>query len=455
MSLRRALPLRSLLLPFALAAVTTGCGRSAGGSGGGEKATEALSAAQQARATATTASEAVEGLDGRVTTLEGEVADHETRLGAAEAAVEVVVNTQTSLNDRVVTLEQGGAGGIASAVAVDDPAAAGFVQADAVTNVEEGFASLNGKLAAQTTRIDTLEDDFSTDLAGTVVQVVNDEIANGNINATVDVSFTPPAVDVDPRADGADAFPEYSASATLAEAITALRYANQIKVTAPATDTRLGDLADGTVRSYVQEAILVLDKDLYDLLAGNLSPELDTTNLPDDGSYATVQLAVEDLYARVSAVQAGTDPTLLTFVEEQVAAGVADGQPYILGPTAVATTGHLVDDDTTPTLHGLRGASARCLVDYPAEPTAHLCSVEEAQRALSQGRYAGALADVTTWTSAPTLATSCDGMLSEDAGANGTTLVVDLDYTSGAVTAPVIHTDTSTCDQTFPILCCR
>lgn len=448
MPFRRVLQLRSVLVPLALSALVAGCGRSAGGSGGGEKANEALSTAQQARAAATAASDGVDALDGRVSTVEDTVADHETRLAGAEASVTELQTGQTTLDGRLTTLEQGGGGGVASAIGVDDPAAAGFAPGDGVVTVEDGFASLNAKVATQAGRVDTLETEFSTNLADTVIQVVNDEIANGNINATVDVAFTPPAVDVDPRADVGDDVPEYSASATLAEAITALRFANQIKFVAPAADTRLGDLYDGTVRSYVQEAIRVLDKDLYDLVVGNLSPGLDTTNLPADGSYDTVQLAVEDLYERVSNVQQGTDPTLLAFVQQQVA---VNAQPYILGPTTATTAGLVTDGTYT----GLRGATGLCQTAFAAEPSAHLCSLEEAQRALSLGRYAGALADVTTWTSAPTLADSCDGLLSADAGDNGTTLVVDLDYAGAGGTGHVIHTGTATCDVTYPVLCCR
>jgi hypothetical protein len=386
-----------------------------------------------------------------VATVETTVAEHDTRLDDAEGSLAALESAQTALDGRVTTLEQGGAAGVASAIAVDDPTAAGFVAADNVTNVEEGFASLNGKLAAQTTRIDTLEDDFTTDLSATVVQVVNDEIANGNINATVDVSFAPPAVDVDPRADVGDAVPEYSASATLSEAVMALRFANQIKLIAPASETRLADLYDGTTRSYVQEAIRVLDKDLYDLIAGNLSPALDTTDLPQDGTYDTVQLAVEDLYTRVSAVQAGTDPTLLAFIQQQVLQGVQDGQPYILGATT-ATTAGLISDGTNS---GLRGATGLCQAQFTAEPTAHLCSLDEAQRALSLGRYVGTLADVTAWAMGSTLATSCDGLLSADNATNGSTLVVDLDYAGAGGTGHVVYGGTATCDAAYPVLCCR
>lgn len=449
MSLRRALLLRPLLLPAALGALVagaTGCGRSAGGSGGGEKAAEALSAAQEARGKATAASEAVDTLDGRVTTLEDRVSDHSTRLGAAEASLTALDSAQAALAGRVTTLEQGGGAGVASAIAVDNPAAAGFLPGEGVTTVEQGFAALNGRVNTQTGRIDALETELSTNLPATVVQLVNDGIANGGINAEVDVTFTPPDVDIDPRADEDDDVPEYSASETLAEAVMALRFANQIKYTPVEDETRLGDLYDGTVRSYVQEAIRILDKDLYALVVGDLSVGLDTTNLPQDGSYDTVQGAVEDLYARVNSV--GSDPTLLALIQQQVA---ENGQPYILGPTTVSTTGLVTDG----TYSGLRGATGLCQAEFAGEPSAHLCSLEEAQRALSLGRYAGTLADVTTWTAAPTLADSCDGLLSADPGDDGTTLVVDLDYVGAGGTGHVIHTGSASCDVTYPVLCCR
>lgn len=444
MHVLRSLPV-SLLL--GLATVATGCARSAGG-GGGDKASEALSTAQEARVTATSAQSSALDLGTRMDAAETTLSGHETRLGAAEGSLTDLETEQGLLTGRVDVLEAGGAAGTDDGVSVDDAVAAGFVAADNVTNVEQGFSVVNGKLTAQTTRIDTLETDFATNLTDTVVQTVNAEIANGNINATVDVAFTPPAVDTDPREDNADAVPEYAASSTLQEAIMALRFANQVRFTAVATETRLTALYDGTTRSYVQEAIRVLDKDLYDVIAGNLSPALDTTDLPQDGTYDTVQAAVEDLYARVTDVQTGADPTLTTYIQQQVIAG---SQPYILGPTAATSTGHTTDG----TYSGLRGATGLCQAAFAAEPSAHLCTVEEAQRAISAGSYAGALADVTTWAMGDTLAGSCDGLLSNLVANSGTTLVIDLDYAGAAGTGHVAYTGTATCDTAYPVLCCR
>jgi hypothetical protein len=407
-----------LVLAFAAA-----CGRTAPET----SAEKALAAARSAQELADAAATTADNLVPRVEANEGGVASAGERLDQVENDIAALKAGQSTHDLRLGALELGGGGLVDQAVLIPEPAVAGFTPAEGVTNVRQGFAVLNQRVDAQDARVAVLETG-AVNLPATVVQVVNEQITAGTINVQLAEAFTPPPVDVDPRADPADAYPEYSQSATLQQVVTALRFSNQVLFQAPAEDTRLLALYDGTVRSYVQEAIATLDKDLYDLFAGNASPALDTTSLPQDGRFDDVQSAVESLFAGAGA------------------------QPYILGAHPTPSAGALSSGD----VYGIEAGTALCQDAFAEVATAHLCGVEEAQRALGQNRYAGIVGSVVAW--APVFeGDSCEGLLSALPGANGASLTVDLAYSSGSgrTGKRAFVTRGVACDTELAVLCCR
>ncbi|MFZ9888509.1 MAG: hypothetical protein ACO3JL_13505, partial [Myxococcota bacterium] len=243
------------------------------------------------------------------------------------------------------------------------------------------------------------------------------------IDVTFEPAFAPPIDDVDPRADPADAVPEYGSSTTLAQAVSALRYANQIRYSPRGDGTRLGALE----RNHVQEAIDALDRELHQLLTGGATLGLDTTTLPQDGSYNDIQSAVEDLHRRLRELERG---------------------PYVLGVTD-PTSGLVTHNGRS----GILGAAGLCQAKFPAEPDAHLCSLEEAREALAASRVATDIGNVTTWALGATLGEGCDGLRDAAPSSFGTTHV--LDVSSLNATALGVGTTTEACNIQHPLLCCR
>lgn len=209
--------------------------------------------------------DAVEDLGDRVTAVEGAVADVAQDVADLDSRVDAITWPPRD-ND----------------VVVDDAEAAGF-PAGVVANAEQGFSYVNTRLGLQSGRIDDVESDianvssqvsmigdsFLTNIETTVTNVVQEQVNSGAITVDADLSFDPGA-GVDPRADAADTYPEYGAATTLEDAIRSLRWANQVKFTPPDANTRLGALA----RNYVQEAIVALDRDVYDVIGGNVAIDL-------------------------------------------------------------------------------------------------------------------------------------------------------------------------------------
>lgn len=343
--------------------VFTGCGRTTATNGAAEAAT-ALVKAEEAAAGSAAVSGAVSTLESRVTAAEGTLGTQEARLSTVEGAASTLAAGQAELTGRIGVLE-----------------------------------------------------------AQDVVGAVNSGIASGAIDVRFEPSFTPPSNEVDPRADGADAVPEFSATTTLAQAVTALRYANQVRYTPRDNGTRLGALS----RNYVQEAIDVLDQELAQLLAGDVSLGLDTTSLPQDGSYDDVQSAIEDLYLRVRELERG---------------------PYVLGVTDLVT-GQVSHDGRT----GILGAAGLCLAKFPTEPDAHLCTLDEARQAIGAGRFATDIGNVTTWALGGSLDQSCNGLRTADGASLGTTHTLDVSQLNAVALG--IGTTTEPCSNQHPLLCCH
>lgn len=343
--------------------VFTGCGRTTATNGAAEAAT-ALVKAEEAAAGSAAASGAVATLESRVTAAEGTLGAQEARLSTVEGAASNLAAGQTALADRVGSLE-----------------------------------------------------------AQDVVSAVNSGIASGAIDVRFEPGFTPPSDEIDPRADGADAIPEFGDATTLAQAVSALRYANQVRYTPRTDGTRLGALP----RNYVQEAIDVLDQELAQLLSGDVSLGLDTTGLPQDGRYDDVQSAIEDLYLRAQELERG---------------------PYILGVTALVT-GQVSHDGRT----GILGAAGLCRARFPAEPGAHLCTLDEGRQALVEGNFATDIGNVTTWALGGRLDQSCNALRSADGANLGTTYTLDVSQLNAIALG--IGTTTEPCSNEHALLCCR
>lgn len=372
MQLTVSLPV--LTWPLAML-VFTGCGRTTATNGAAEAAT-ALVKAEEAAAGSTAVTETVLALESRVTTAEETLGAQELRLATVETATSTMATGQADLAGRVEVLE-------------------------------------------------------AQDLVG--------EVNSGIASGAIDVSFEPgfsPYPEVDPRINPSDSVPEFGASTTLAQAVSALRYANQVRYTPRGTTTRLGALQ----RNYVQEAIDALDRELdsFDgeldkLFSGAKTPGLDTTSLPKDGSYDDIQSAVEDLYQRLKELERLRE---------------LERGPYILGVTA-PSTGEVTHDGRT----GVLGAAGLCRASFPAEPDAHLCALDEARQALAGDRFATDIANVTTWSLGGSLAESCNGLRTADATSFGTTHTLDLSQLNAVALG--VETTTEPCNIEHPLLCCR
>ncbi len=142
--------------------------------------------------------------------------------------------------------------------------------------------------------------------------------------------------------------------------------------------------------------------------------------------------------------------------------------PYILGVSAQNSNGRVSFNNQ----NGMRGANEMCLASYEGEATAHLCTPDEALRALNAGAYPAErnFDNVQTWTIGyqikgnsfnDGLGNSCQNLMYNSGDvATGTTLAVDLDYQSngngGGVTGHVIKLQSEVgCGGNFRVLCCR
>ncbi|MSP71476.1 MAG: hypothetical protein EXR76_04680 [Myxococcales bacterium] len=157
-------------------------------------------------------------------------------------------------------------------------------------------------------------------------------------------------------------------------------------------------------------------------------------------------------------------------VVNQVANNVG-GAAFILGVSAATTDGRIRHAATGR--NGIAGATAMCRATFANEATAHLCTADEVNRALSTTQYTanGNFNNVDTWSVGPALDTasfgnstyrnSCQNLMynSGDA-ARGTKLRVTLNRASdgggGGLTGDAfdIQRDVA-CATAFPVLCCR
>ena len=157
-------------------------------------------------------------------------------------------------------------------------------------------------------------------------------------------------------------------------------------------------------------------------------------------------------------------------VVNQVANNVG-GAAFILGVSAATTDGRIHHAATGR--NGIAGATAMCRTTFANEATAHLCTADEVNRALSTTQYTanGNFNNVDTWSVGPALDTgsfgnstyrnSCQNLMynSGDA-ARGTKLRVTLNRASdgggGGLTGDAfdIQRDVA-CPTALPVLCCR
>ena len=157
-------------------------------------------------------------------------------------------------------------------------------------------------------------------------------------------------------------------------------------------------------------------------------------------------------------------------VVNQVANNVG-GAAFILGVSAATTDGRIHHAATGR--NGIAGATAMCRATFANEATAHLCTADEVNRALSTTQYTanGNFNNVDTWSVGPALDTgsfgnstyrnSCQNLMynSGDA-ARGTKLRVTLNRASdgggGGLTGDAfdIQRDVA-CPTALPVLCCR
>ena len=153
----------------------------------------------------------------------------------------------------------------------------------------------------------------------------------------------------------------------------------------------------------------------------------------------------------------------LAALQDQVNALQAGNVDYLLGRSAQTSTGRF----TFNGVNGIQAANAMCQASFPNDPNAHLCSPDEAMRALAAGSYnadnAGTFDNVATWTMAQIsgLNNSCQGLMynSADAG-RGARLTVQLAFQSpgngGGVTGAVVKLEQNiACASNYPVLCCR
>ena len=187
------------------------------------------------------------------------------------------------------------------------------------------------------------------------------------------------------------------------------------------------------------------------------------TNQINGGNYVTqdqLDTAIANLQNQINNLDGGNNN-----------AGGGAGDAYLLGVSA-ATTGKINVNGFV----GLAGADELCRQAYAAEPTAHMCTFHEVQRAIA-GRAWDAdnqnFGGVDTYTATvfpfqngafndgDWLRGTCQQFMYNSGDvATSTVLRVQLDYTSdgggGNVTAPVFHVVYNQgCAANRPVLCCR
>jgi len=152
--------------------------------------------------------------------------------------------------------------------------------------------------------------------------------------------------------------------------------------------------------------------------------------------------------------QVNTLQQSLTALQAQV--NNLNTQPEIVGATANTTTGKVSFGGA----HGVLGATNMCNAAFSGS---HLCTLDEASRALALGRVSASVNDVETWSIGfnPGKGANCQNLLynSRDK-ASGTTLKVTTNYMSegggGGVTGYLVTQTTGRdCNDALKLLCCK
>jgi len=216
---------------------------------------------------------------------------------------------------------------------------------------------------------------------------------------------------------------------------------------------------------------------------------LDDLELAEDAASTTLtahDAAIADLTARTAALEAFNDTDLAAVVDALIDARIAPleaelaalreeaGQGTVLGLSAQTSTGRFEFNGYA----GVRAATEMCKATFVDEPTAHLCSLDETQRALATGRVLDvAVSGVNTWTvsgatrahgtedaftNATSLATSCYALLSDaNDVATGTRARIDLGLPGAGVGGVGVNGDALVvepnrpCDAVYAVMCCR
>lgn len=139
--------------------------------------------------------------------------------------------------------------------------------------------------------------------------------------------------------------------------------------------------------------------------------------------------------------------------------------PAVLGRSSQTSNGRF----SFGGFNGVRAANAMCQTSFPNEPSAHVCTLDEIQRAVASGNVAASVSDVFAWLVAPVtdgaqfsgmVQNTCQGLTYNSADfARGTRVRVRLGYTSpgngGGVTGDVVDLqDDIGCGTNLPVLCC-
>lgn len=169
-------------------------------------------------------------------------------------------------------------------------------------------------------------------------------------------------------------------------------------------------------------------------------------------------------------VVAGLQSTIAALQQEITALNnkIQNG-PEILGRSFQFSNGRFNFNGQT----GVAAANAMCLDSFPNQPGAHLCSVDEVQRAVASGHVPASTADInntTTWTVLHIPGSSsddnnssgnntCQGLLYNTGNAGtGMTLTIHFNQTPPGFAADtgdrVAVRDNISCGTSYPVMCC-
>ncbi|MBM4291307.1 MAG: hypothetical protein FJ138_07620 [Deltaproteobacteria bacterium] len=155
--------------------------------------------------------------------------------------------------------------------------------------------------------------------------------------------------------------------------------------------------------------------------------------------------------------QVNTLQQSLTALQAQVNNLNVNGtQPEIVGVSGTATGGKIQFGG----LNGIRGASASCNATVAGS---HVCTLDEATRALALGRVNAAVSGVETWSLGfnPNKGANCQNFLYNSGDvATGTTMTINLNYTSngggGGANGYLVDMATNrACATALRVLCCK